>query len=130
MSTALSGVGLVCLLLLAGALILIRRRKSPKESPVLANAHLVIDVRSAEEFGRAHLSAARNIPLEKIPLSFNDIESWAGGKGSQVVVYCASGMRAGRAERMLRGAGFAHVTNGGGFAKLRSPSNVTSQDRA
>lgn len=94
------------------------RASSPKES--IANAALVIDVRTEEEFASGHLARAENIPVDQVESRVDAIASKLNGdKTKPIAVYCASGGRAGRAKGMLEKAGFTHVTNAGGYTDLK-----------
>ena len=73
---------------------------------VAAGARL-IDVRSAEEFGRGHLPGAVNIPVQEIDRRLGEV----GPTEGDVVVYCRSGHRSGRAAQLLREHGFTRVHN-------------------
>lgn len=73
---------------------------------VAAGARL-IDVRSAEEFGRGHLPGAVNIPVQEIDRRLGEV----GPTGGEVVVYCRSGHRSARATELLREHGFTKVHN-------------------
>lgn len=97
-----------------GALWLSRR---PDTSPTDAR-HLVaagaslLDVRTPEEFAGGHLPGARNIPVDELSRHLDEV----GPRDRPVVVYCASGVRAASAARMLAGAGFTQVHNLGSMS--------------
>lgn len=78
---------------------------------VAAGAQL-IDVRSPEEFAAGHLPGARNIPVDALERRLDEV----GARDRPVVVYCASGVRAASAARILTGAGFASVHNLGAMS--------------
>ncbi|MEJ7601820.1 MAG: rhodanese-like domain-containing protein [Kofleriaceae bacterium] len=85
---------------------------------IAAGAH-VIDVRTEEEFDAAHLDRATNLPIEELPARMAEVEKLVGGdKTARVVVYCASGNRAGKAKLQLDAAGYTQVVNGGGYDDL------------
>ena len=67
---------------------------------------LVLDVRDANEFAAGHLPRARHIPLAELS---NRIEEIGKYKDKPVLVTCRSGMRAGAAVKVLKGAGFSAV---------------------
>ncbi len=64
---------------------------------------LVLDVRTADEYGEGHVPTALNIPHEELSDRVSEI---AIAKQGAVVVYCRSGRRAEIAETVLREAGF------------------------
>jgi phage shock protein E len=71
-----------------------------------ADEFVVLDVRSASEFGSGHVPGARNIPHDELAdrlAELDDVE------GRAVVVYCERGGRAGQAASTLASAGFGDV---------------------
>jgi rhodanese-related sulfurtransferase len=62
---------------------------------------LILDVRTAEEFGRGHVEGARNIPVDRVAGELSELP-----RDRPIVVYCAAGRRALIATRTLRKAGF------------------------
>ena len=85
----------------------------------LAGGAAVIDVRTTDEFGEGHLERAINIPVQSLPQRLADVESHlAGDKSARLVLYCASGQRAGKAKQQLDAAGYKNVVNGGGLDDL------------
>jgi phage shock protein E len=90
---------------------------TPKQ--LIANGALVLDVRTQQEWDAGHLPTAKHLPVDQVATRVDDVEEWAGGKDKPVVVYCAMGGRAGRAQGALRAAGFANVVNGGGYSSLK-----------
>ena len=79
---------------------------------VKAGARL-IDVRTAQEFSGGHLSGARNIPLHELGGRLEEL----GDRAATVVLYCQSGMRSGRAKKMLMAAGYENVRALGSLAR-------------
>lgn len=67
---------------------------------------VVVDVRSAEEFGAGHILGALNLPLPELESRRGELDSW---KEKPVIAVCGTGPVAGRAARLLRGAGFMRV---------------------
>ncbi|HTR54101.1 MAG TPA: rhodanese-like domain-containing protein [Kofleriaceae bacterium] len=87
---------------------------------IAAGNAVVLDVRTAEEFGDGHLPAATNLPVDDLPQHLGDVDKLAGGdKAKPIVVYCQAGSRAAKAKRTLEAAGYTNVTNGGGLDDLR-----------
>jgi phage shock protein E len=87
-----------------------------KLKEMLQNGAKVIDVRSRGEFATGHFAGAINIPLDELPGKLATI----GKKDEPVIVYCASGMRSGSAQRLLQSAGFVSVENGINHMNLQS----------
>jgi phage shock protein E len=86
----------------------------------VANAALVLDVRSPDEFASGHLARAENVPVDELPARIDAIAAKLGGdKSKPVAVYCARGGRAGKAKTALEQAGFTNVTNAGGYDALK-----------
>ena len=67
---------------------------------------IVIDVRSPEEFGKGSAKNAVNIPLEDLEKSIFKLKV-----KKNVVLYCRSGNRAGKAEQLLKNKGLKNVHN-------------------
>ena len=85
----------------------------------LAAGAAVIDVRTGDEFDEGHLERAINIPVEELPGRLAEVERHLGGdKSARLVLYCASGQRAGKAKQQLDAAGYKTVVNGGGLDDL------------
>ena len=81
---------------------------------------LVVDVRNPGEWQQGHLPEAKLLPLPELNAQLAKLESWCNGdREKDIVVYCASGMRSGRARKILQSAGFPNVHNGGALANLR-----------
>jgi phage shock protein E len=76
---------------------------------------LVIDVRTPEEFAGGHLANAVLIPHNQVS---GRLSEFGDDKQAQIVVYCRSGNRAGKADAILREAGYENVFNGGGYEPL------------
>ena len=75
---------------------------------------LLIDVRSPDEYAAGHLDGAVNIPHDQVlPLSW-----FIKDKQRDVVLYCGSGKRAGKAAKGLEELGFVAIYNGTGYKAL------------
>lgn len=79
----------------------------------LAEGAVVVDVRSADEFGGGAYPGALNIPVHQLGARMGEIP-----RGRRVILYCASGLRSGMAAAMLRRAGFAEVVNAGSLGDM------------
>ena len=90
----------------------------PKEDPrvwVARGAHIV-DVRTPAEFASGHPAKALNIPLNSIaslPKKIKDTDA-------EIVLCCASGMRASAAKQNLEKMGYTNIINAGSWTKLRT----------
>ena len=65
---------------------------------------LVLDVRTPEEFAAGHVPGALNIPYTYLPARSAELAS-----DKDVVIYCATGIRAERAASRLRENGFTRL---------------------
>jgi len=67
---------------------------------------VVIDLRSAESFGRGHIPNARNIPSADLDARLGQLEPY---KAKQIVAVCDTGVSSNRAVMTLRKNGFDSV---------------------
>jgi len=72
--------------------------------------HLLIDVRTPEEFASGHINGSVNIPVEEMQGRLDEIPG-----DTPIVVYCRSGNRSATAARILTEAGYAPVYDLGGI---------------
>ena len=70
------------------------------------HAGLILDVRSPEEYAEGHIPGAINIPYDQLSSRLAEIGSY---KSKDVVLYCKSGGRAGKAANTLQAAGFSKL---------------------
>lgn len=73
---------------------------------LINNDASVIDLRSAEAFGRGHIVNARNIPSDELDARLDKLGSL---KSKPVVVVCEAGLTSAKTVDTLRKAGFASV---------------------
>jgi rhodanese-related sulfurtransferase len=78
-------------------------RKTMKD---MSTKPLLLDVRSPAEFKQGHIKGAINIPHNELDKRLAEL---GADKKRPVVVYCRSGKRAGKAERVLHDNGFTHI---------------------
>jgi phage shock protein E len=84
--------------------------KGPSLAELLADGAVVIDVRTPQEYRGGHVAGSRNIPLSSLSSKVTSLKK----QKKAIVTCCASGMRSGKAAKMLRQAGLdAH--NGGAW---------------
>jgi rhodanese-related sulfurtransferase len=74
-------------------------------------AHLLLDVRTPEEFATGHIAGAVNIPLDALESRLSEVS-----KDQPVVVYCRSGNRSAQAADLLESAGYDNIRDLGGIA--------------
>ena len=77
--------------------------------------HLLIDVRTPQEFASGHIDGAINIPLDQIGRRLSEIP-----KDRQVVLYCRSGNRSNQAAGLLKSAGYNNILDLGGVIAWQS----------
>lgn len=70
---------------------------------------MVIDVREAFELASGKVDGAVHMPLSK----FRDYLDTLKGHNGDLVFYCRSGNRSGKAVQFLKGMGMKNVYNGG-----------------
>ena len=70
------------------------------------HAHLIMDVRSLEEYKNGHIPSAINIPHDRLGYRLAEIVSHIN---KDVVLYCGSGGRVAIAANILRSAGFSKL---------------------
>lgn len=68
---------------------------------------LLLDVRTPEEYADGHIASAVNIPVGDLEEMFSKLTD----KDQQIVVYCRSGFRAGRAINFLEEKGFTNLVH-------------------
>jgi phage shock protein E len=82
---------------------------------------LILDVRTQEEWDLGHVKGAVHIPISQVSKNIKKIQKMTKNKlKSKVIVYCASGGRAGRAKKLLEAKGFKNVVNAGGLEDMKA----------
>lgn len=66
----------------------------------------VLDVREPHEYEIAKIPGTKLIPLGSLPQHVHELDATA-----DIVVHCKSGVRSGKAQRLLKDMGFSRVTN-------------------
>ena len=66
--------------------------------------HLLLDVRTPEEFATGHIPGAINISVQELPSRLNEVP-----QDQPVVVYCRSGNRSAQAAKILGNAEYSQV---------------------
>ncbi len=72
--------------------------------------HLLIDVRTPEEFASGHIEGAVNFPVDTLASRLSEVP-----EGKAIVVYCRSGNRSATAARILADAGYSGIYDLGGL---------------
>lgn len=86
-----------------------------KAWPMIERGDLLIDVRSVEEFAEGHLEGAINIEWDQTDAL---IAAIGEDKEREVVFYCRSGNRVGKAIKELASRGYKHIYNATGLEAL------------
>lgn len=87
--------------------------KNRKIKDFLLRNALIVDVRSPQEFKQAHAKGAVNMPMNIIEARAKLLKE----KGRPVILCCASGIRAGKAKKILDQSEI-EVMNGGGWKRV------------
>jgi rhodanese-related sulfurtransferase len=77
------------------------RIDGPTAKALVAGGALLLDVRTPEEFAAGRIDGARNLPVDSLAGALSTLP-----KDKPIVVYCAAGVRAGRAAQLLADNGF------------------------
>jgi phage shock protein E len=92
---------------------------------LLQQGAILIDVRNPHEYESRHLSAAINIPLDeldgRVPREFPDPRA-------VLLLHCASGVRSGIGQRMLRKLGYTQVHNVGSYGRAQRIADAALQE--
>lgn len=87
--------------------------KGPSTRELLVEGAIVVDVRSPREYQGGHVMGSRNIPLQSISAKAASLKK----QKKVIITCCASGMRSGKAAKLLRQVGLeAH--NGGAWQSV------------
>jgi rhodanese-related sulfurtransferase len=78
-------------------------------------SHLLLDVRTLEEFASGRIDGATNISVETLPNRLNEVP-----RDVPIVVYCRSGNRSAVAVQILADAGYTHVYDLGGIIRWQA----------
>lgn len=81
--------------------------KDERAHELMEQGGRLLDVRTDREYRAGHLEGALHIPVDQLSSRMEEL----GSKEKPVVVYCASGTRSARAQRVLEQAGFEVVHN-------------------
>lgn len=81
----------------------------------LTNGAVIVDVRTAREFGAGHIKGSLNLPLDKLPGEANKLKKL----NKPILLCCASGMRSASAMSILRNYGI-ECKNAGSWTNLRN----------
>ena len=77
---------------------------------------IIIDVRTAAEYKKAHIDGAKNIPLAEFGHRVKEYTN----KEEVYITCCTAGMRSASARSIMKRTGYKKVYNGGGWTGLRA----------
>ena len=88
---------------------------------------IVIDVRTLDEWNQGHLYLAKRIEWQEIDIRISELTL---DKGQEIILYCQSGNRSGKALKQLNELGFFNVINAGGLfqAQELTEDRIVSSD--
>jgi phage shock protein E len=75
-----------------------------------------LDVRTLSEYESGHIEGAIHLPHTNVT---EQASSLLPNKDDEILVYCRSGGRAGKAETLLKELGYSNVKNIGGLADAK-----------
>lgn len=81
----------------------------------------MLDIRTADEYRKGHITGARNIPLANLK---DQLASLDNAKDKPIIVVCFAGMSARGAAATLRKAGFSAVSVLGGGMNAWTAANL------
>ncbi len=95
----------------------ISRHLTPQQyqSAYATRDHLLVDVRTPEEFASGHIPGATNIALQTLPRQMAMLP-----KDQPIVLYCRSGARSREAANILTQGGFSEIYDLGGITEWRA----------
>lgn len=97
-------------------------KKGPSIGELLNDGACIIDVRTPQEYNAAHGEESRNVPLDSIPSKISSLRK----EKNPIITCCVSGMRSGRAVKILKKAGIeAH--NGGSWQSVEKTRSSKSE---
>lgn len=95
------------------------QRISPKQYQAdyaqAGTEHILVDVRTPEEFASGHIAGAVNISLQSLPQRMSELP-----QDRPIVLYCRSGNRSNTAAQMLARAGYTDIYDLGGVIDWRA----------
>ncbi|MEO8111821.1 MAG: rhodanese-like domain-containing protein [Ginsengibacter sp.] len=80
---------------------------------VITDGAFLVDVRTEGEFAQGKVNGSVNIPLDRVPF---ELAKFMNKKN--IIVFCRSGARSGRAKNILEQYGFTNVINGGTWEEV------------
>ncbi len=85
--------------------------------------HLLLDVRTPEEYAEGHIANSLNISLQTLSSRLSEIPT-----DTPVVIYCRSGNRSAQAAQLLSEAGYTQLYDLGGIIDWQSQGYPVSNE--
>ena len=100
------------------------RRITPQQyqTTYASRDHLLVDVRTPEEFATGHIPGAVNIPLPSLPERMATLPH-----DRPIILYCSSGVRSREAAKILTQGGFSDVHDLGVISEWRNQGLPVTQ---
>ncbi len=105
---------IITILLLIGVIYIVSSKLNNRTAVTLPDNPYLVDVRTESEYASGSVPGAINVPLSSIGDSlhlFDDKED--------IVLFCRSGNRSGKAKAILESKGILNITNGGSWQNVR-----------
>ena len=90
----------------------------PSIRELLKDGAIIVDVRTSGEYRSGYVKGSRNIPLQSLSSKIKKLKK----KNKVIITCCASGMRSGKAARVLRQSGL-EAYNGGSWQAVERARN-------
>ncbi|GAB4544209.1 MAG: hypothetical protein OHK0023_00670 [Anaerolineae bacterium] len=84
--------------------------------------HILLDVRTPEEYAAGHIRGATLLPLQELEARLAELP-----KDKPVVIYCRSGNRSAQAFQILKAAGYTNLYDLGGIISWQGAGYPISQ---
>ena len=81
----------------------------------VANGAVLVDVRTPEEWAEGHFEEALLIDSRELSERIEELEPH---QGEEIILFCRSGGRSGKAGEYLISLGYPHIFNGEGYENL------------
>ena len=88
-------------------------------STIISDDAFLVDVRTPQEFATGSVPNSINIPLDVIADSIHKFSSH-----DNIIVFCRSGNRSGKAKKILESNGISNVTNGGSSKNVLAQTSI------
>ncbi len=99
-----------------------KHERSKDLKSLMERGAIILDVRTPGEFNTGHVVGAKNIPLDSIAASINELKAMK----VPIITCCASGMRSGVATSQLKSVGIESVNGGSWYSvKLATEQECT-----